>query len=87
MKIALDYDNTITRDPYLWQQFVKLAKDRGHSVTIVTSRDPGSPIADYIVDVPVIYCSFTAKRRHYPEGEIWIDDDPKRIDLDHGTII
>ena len=80
MKIALDYDNTITADPEFWTAFVQMANMRGHEVTVVTSRYPGNPIP--VTGVPIVYCSFTAKRKHH-QADIWIDDDPKHIDLDH----
>lgn len=81
MKIALDFDNTVTLDPDLWEEFIQLAQKRGHSVTVVTSRYPGNPVP--VNGIPVIYCSFTAKRKHF-QADVWIDDDPKHIDLDHG---
>jgi hypothetical protein len=80
MKIALDFDNTFTADPELWTHFINMARTRGHEVKIVTSRFPGNPPP--IQGIEVIHCSFTAKRKHYP-ADVWIDDDPKHIDLDH----
>jgi hypothetical protein len=82
MKIALDYDNTITRDPELWSSFVREAIARGHEVSIVTSRRPNMPCFESDPGVPVIYCSFTAKARHY-QADVWIDDDPRHIYTDH----
>jgi hypothetical protein len=80
MKIALDFDNTFTRDPDFWVAFVNMARGRGHDVSIVTSRYPNCPVP--ITGVEVIYCGFTAKRKHF-QADVWIDDDPKHIDLDH----
>lgn len=82
MKIALDFDNTITRDPTFWIGFVNAARAAGHEVKVVTSRHPGLPVP--ITGIEVIYCSFTAKRKHYG-ADVWIDDDPKHVDLDHAT--
>jgi hypothetical protein len=84
MKIALDYDNTITKDTAMWAHFVADAVSRGHEVVIVTSRRPDMPIFEAGDDplVPVIYCSFTAKSRHYA-ADVWIDDDPRHIYTDH----
>lgn len=80
MKIALDFDNTFTADPELWTQFITAARMRGHEVAIVTSRRPS--MAPTATGIDVICCSFTAKRKHY-QADVWIDDDPKHIDLDH----
>lgn len=83
MKIALDFDNTITRDPIFWQKVVELAHSMGHEVVVVTSRYPTNPIP--VSGIKVVYCSFTAKRKHH-QADVWIDDDPKHIDLDHSLV-
>jgi len=38
MQIALDYDDTYTKDPSLWVKFIDNARDNGHTVVIVTAR-------------------------------------------------
>ena len=38
MLIALDYDETYTADPVLWDRFIGDANDHGHTVWIVTAR-------------------------------------------------
>lgn len=38
MIISLDYDNTYTRDPKFWLEFVKRSIDCGHTVICVTMR-------------------------------------------------
>ena len=81
MKIAIDYDNTFSADPRLFMIFAQAASVLGHDVAIVTSRRPDCPISG-ISGIPVVYCSFTAKCKHFP-ADIWIDDDPKHIDQDH----
>ncbi len=83
MKIALDFDNTFTADPELWSAFINTARQRGHEVKIVTSRAPYCPVP--LEGIEIVYCSFTAKKQHYPEAHIWIDDDPLYIHKDHGT--
>jgi hypothetical protein len=87
MKIALDYDNTYTKDTELWDSFIAHAKRRGHEVTCVTMRRPEMALAfpPGYPDTPlhVIYTSMEAKARHY-QADIWIDDDPKRIFSDFG---
>ena len=37
--ISLDYDRTYTADPGLWDQFIALARSRGHEVVCVTGRN------------------------------------------------
>ena len=76
---ALDYDGTYTADPDLWDKFIDLCEERGHTVTIVTMRYPSEGIGGR-VDA-VIYTSRKAKvaycesiDRHF---DIWIDDNPK----------
>ncbi|MDK1386349.1 hypothetical protein QN224_13115 [Sinorhizobium sp. 8-89] len=85
MRIALDYDDTFTRDPTFWQSFVKLARDLGHEVRIVTARDrTHDNIDDRTGDIAVIYCNGVAKRffcHHFEhwDPDIWIDDKPEAV--------
>src|SRR5271154_1151566 len=83
MKIALDYDNTYTRDPELWNMFCAAAIQRKHTVTIVTSRHPDTPV-ELLSMLPVVYCGFKAKREQF-SADVWIDDDPLYICFDHGV--
>lgn len=83
MKIALDYDNTFSAAPALWTAFMIMAASHGHEVKIVTSRHPGTPVPlPTHAGFEIIYCSFTAKRKHYA-ADIWIDDDPAHVEKDH----
>lgn len=82
MKIAVDFDNTISADPRLFAIFIQAAVSLGHEVAIVTSRHPTCPIPLTFSGVPIVYCGFTAKRKHF-QADIWIDDDPLHIDKDH----
>ena len=82
LKIALDYDETFTKDPWLWQMFVAAAKERGHEVKIVTSRYKEMTIdneqleecAD-VMGIDIIYTGMEQKSYHY-EADIWLDDYP-----------
>lgn len=38
MRIGLDWDGTVTEDRELWFSFMRMAKERGHDLMIVTSR-------------------------------------------------
>jgi len=73
MRIALDYDNTYTLDPSLWNGFIKAAQARGHDVRIVTMRYPHETIQSAPVDVT--YTSRKAKSSAV-SADVWIDDSP-----------
>lgn len=76
MFIALDYDKTYTADPTLWNNFVQLAQDRGHTVKIVTMRRTDEAI--FGSPVEVVYTSRKAKAA-VVNADIWIDDNPQWI--------
>lgn len=38
MIIGIDFDNTITKDPALFREYINMATRRGHTVYIVTAR-------------------------------------------------
>lgn len=92
MLLALDYDETYTRDPDFWDQMIRLAKSRGHSVICVTMRSDDSWEAnDVIHDLQdkveaIIFTNRKAKRSfvsqmgYYPS--VWIDDSPNLIIFD-----
>lgn len=88
MKLALDFDNTFTRDPELWKEFIGLCNKRGHEIMIVTMRagrgDAKAQVEAAIGDLcPVIYCHHTFKRKVTSQKgvniDIWIDDLPEGI--------
>jgi hypothetical protein len=86
MKIALDFDDTYTRDPELWDQFINLSQSRGHDIRIVTFRKSSmtDPALDYLATkMPVIFTEYTQKRHFTNEigwtVDIWIDDSPEFI--------
>ena len=88
MNIALDYDETWTRDPDLWHAFVTAAKAKGHTVYGVTMRYPREG-----TDMDARYKSgcnggifFTSRQAklYYMEKQdviihVWIDDSPNFI--------
>ena len=76
MKIAIDYDNTYTADPVLWDAFMKIASSRGHQLKIVTLRNPLTEAISEPLDV--IYTNRFAKYKHY-NADVWIDDSPRGI--------
>lgn len=82
MKIALDYDDTFTRDPVLWGEFVRVAVLRGHDVRFVTfcARAGRDDIAHAAASLGIdaIYCA-ARQKRHCWDAEVWIDDMPELI--------
>lgn len=85
---ALDYDDTYTRDPELWLEFIKLLQARGHTVRVATMRcefeDDMDPRLTSII--PVDFCCGKGKkealRRKGLYPDIWIDDRPDWICAD-----
>jgi hydroxymethylpyrimidine pyrophosphatase-like HAD family hydrolase len=86
MNIALDYDNTYTRDPEFWRMVISAAQYRGHTVYCVTARTPNQSQEVYDSIGKVIggdNCYFTsmgAKKDYmFSKGisiDVWIDDMP-----------
>ena len=90
MRIALDFDGTITRHPVFWEDFVSLCKTHDIEVCVVTARPPRKSSQDQIPyflghSVPIIFTSGKAKKPHCQElGEefdIWIDDNPWMVHI------
>jgi len=84
MRIALDFDDTYTRDPTLWNRFIISALARGHDIRIVTFRKSTmtDPALD-IMPIPVIYTEYQQKRQFTNNMnwivDVWIDDSPEFI--------
>ena len=94
MNISIDFDDTYTRDPELWESFIERAQARGHEVYCVTARAPSKINRDEVYDsigklVGRDNCIFTdskAKARACAEQgvriDVWIDDLPSNVDND-----
>ena len=93
--ISIDYDDTYTRDPELWNTFILSAKKRGHTVYCVTARS--AVYTDQLLEVLETIgqlignsnCIFTdgKPKRPYCKANdihihIWIDDTPEAIPLE-----
>lgn len=83
MKIALDYDETYTADPGLWDMFVKEAQRRGHFVQIVSFRFEFGDNSDIesvasALSIPVVYTN-ARQKQHLVKADIWIDDSPESV--------
>lgn len=80
--ISVDYDDTYTADPELFESFISEAKSRGHVVVIVTFRNGEThPLRD--ISHEVFYTSGMEKSAYMKsiglEIDIWIDDWPELI--------
>lgn len=84
MIIALDYDDTYTRDPELWDKFILDATNCGHTVFCVTmryyeeGRDVIIALSDKVEDI--FFTGRKAKQKFmFDLGynvQVWIDDNP-----------
>lgn len=90
MNIALDFDDTYTRDPIFWDQFIQMSLQRGHDIRIVTFRKSTmtDPQLDWLAQqIPVIFTEYHQKRafcNHYGfMVDVWIDDSPEFIVSQH----
>lgn len=88
MNIALDYDDTYTAAPEIFDQVVKLFKAAGHDIRFVTIRSPECNNRDIFraateLEIPVVFTSAKQKAHvcvdvAFPV-DIWIDDQPDLI--------
>jgi hypothetical protein len=89
MNISLDYDDTYTRDPKMWNTVVTQMKLSGHNVYLVTMRTPEqglevlSTIGRLIGAENCFFTSMQGKRNYmWKKGikiDVWIDDMPDAI--------
>jgi hypothetical protein len=87
MLIALDYDETYTKDPIFWDQVISLATSRGHSVICTTMRyrsEGEEVIRDLSGKVEnIIFTERNAKQEFVNNcgymPSVWIDDNPSFI--------
>jgi len=90
LTIGLDFDDTYTADPELWDRFVCVASQRGHRVVVVTCRRDTEENRKALqeADLPCLwfYANMGAKEtvlrhEHGIEVDIWIDDDPACVNF------
>lgn len=93
MLIVIDYDETYTEDPILWDMFIDKAKERMHELVCCTMRFAGQDDynADVIADmgrhgIPIVYAASHRDKwdalvdaGYHPENAVWIDDRPMMI--------
>ena len=90
MNIGLDFDDTYTRDPEAWNEFIRYFTSRGHKIYCTTFRFPDQCAAVYNTIGMVIgndnchFTGYTAKRPFMNSKgiiiDVWIDDMPILID-------
>lgn len=73
MLIALDYDDTYTRDPPMWDRFIRLAIASGHG-----------DVRESIGRLCAVYCTGRRAKLEYMTEvgripDVWIDDSPMFI--------
>jgi hypothetical protein len=89
MNLAIDFDDTYTRDPQMWDAFIGLALKNGHNVYCVTARAHAQDeqvLGSIGQMVGRQNCYFTAMqgKRAYMWAnkiriDVWIDDMPDMI--------
>lgn len=91
MLIAIDYDDTYTRDPTLFAAFITMARGLGHHIVCITAR--GGPDLHDVIDpvreppLPIgveVHYSAGKPKREYARAlnlhpHIWIDDTPESV--------
>ena len=91
MRIALDFDGTVTAFPSFWLEFVNLCRQHSIEVFIVTARFDTQKNRDEIhflidKDVPLIFTAQKAKKAHCEaldeQFDIWIEDNPWMVHID-----
>ena len=85
MIIAIDIDNTWTKDPRFFKSIYTIALAFGHNIIIATGRKEYSNDMDKfdLPDVPILYCGDELKEtvalRNGYTVDVWIDDSPGTI--------
>ena len=84
--IAVDYDNTYSAAPQLWERFAAIAQEEGHRVVICTGR----AFAPDVETTLQIFCAGGQAKADYLAGEglrphVWVDDDPGSVVQDDIT--
>lgn len=88
MLVAIDFDDTYTADPELWDQFIDNCMARGHKVVMVTCRRDTADNREEC-NIPALarfnhYFTGLSPKRWYMEHrgikvDVWIDDMPETV--------
>lgn len=92
MILSIDYDDTYTRDPDLWDGFIRNALKSGHEVYCVSARhefhmrEVRKKLGPIIGDERCIGTNGAAKRDHLwgirgVYADVWIDDQPDTVTI------
>ena len=93
MRIAIDFDDTLTADAALWRQFIAIARVFGHEVICVTARrdteENNEIVSEWMrehgIDLPVYFTGLRSKVEYMEslgiKVDIWIDDQPRQCAL------
>lgn len=91
IKIALDFDETYTVHPEMWDSIISLMQASGCDVRFVTFRYENAPANDDIlaaaerIGIKIIFCNYFQKAQvcaiHGWSPDIWIDDMPILIPM------
>lgn len=86
MNISLDFDNTYTRDPVSWNEFIRYFTSKGHTIYCVTARsnmqalEVLDSIGKVIGEANCYFTNMQGKQEYmYNKGisiDVWIDDSP-----------
>lgn len=86
MNIALDFDDTFTRDPDFWLNFILMCRNKKHTVYCVTARSTRDSaevfdaLGQFIGEENCYFTGMRAKKRFmFEQGisiDVWIDDNP-----------
>lgn len=89
MTIAIDFDNTWTRDPEFWAETVKRGRERGIDFVMVTGRSGDGEYGNQVRSavepycIPIVFAAMEWKRHAAIRSgwvpDIWIDDMPEYI--------
>lgn len=90
MIISLDYDDTYSSSPAMWDKICKLFMDEGHTVICVSARHPDNmqivkdTLGRVIGEGQCIGVDKEPKRQHMIQQygitvDVWIDDMPETI--------
>lgn len=88
MLIAIDYDETYTRNPQMWDKVIDTLLWHGNKVICTTSRRETmgnwEEIGRELPTIPIVFCNYRAKAGEVRKAgycvDIWIDDNPHSID-------
>ena len=86
---ALDYDGTVTSDPEGFKHFVRMMRERGHVVIVVTMRyfsecEKDPTFKEFVSHVDSYVATGRQAKKEYclsigVKPHIWIDDNPEAV--------